>query len=50
MLDTTWSLSQEFPSGEFMNIAYAHSIGKALNGHKLGANEVSPVKGEEREC
>lgn len=46
MLDTTRSLSQEFPGGEFMGIAYPHSIGKALNGHKLRENEGSPVLDE----
>lgn len=48
MLDTTQYLSQEFPGSEFMDIAYAHSIGKTLNCHKLGKNEGSSVKDEER--
>lgn len=47
MLDSTQSLSQDF-GGEFMGIAYAHSIGKALNSHKLGENEGLPVKDKER--
>lgn len=46
MLDTTRSLSQEFPGGELMGIAYPHSIGKALNGRRLGEKEGSPVKDE----
>lgn len=48
MLDTTPSPFQDLPGSEFMGITYAHSIRKVINGHKLGANEDSPVEDEEK--